>query len=97
MPLYEFRCEHCGPFECWRSQSEASAPIACPKCQAVAIRVYTTPGLIKTPTALYQALNRAEKSAHEPEVIRREPSTRTEEKPAQIVHRSHGRPWLIGH
>lgn len=97
MPLYEFRCERCGSFECWRSQNEASAPMHCPTCQAVARRVYTTPGLVKTPPALSQAMYRAEKSAYEPEVLRRETPRPTEEQPAQVLHRSHGRPWQIAH
>lgn len=97
MPLYEFRCENCGPFECRRPFDEAGVPMICPKCQAVARRVYTTPGLVKTPPALAQALYRAEKSAYEPEVIKREYPVSKEEKPSQVVYQSHGRPWQIGH
>jgi len=97
MPRYEFCCENCGPFECWRPFNEASAPMICPKCQAVARRVYTTPGLVKTPPALAQKMYRAEKSAIEPEVIKREYPVSEEEKPSQVVYQSHGRPWQIGH
>ncbi len=97
MPLYAFHCEQCGPFECWRSLSEASVPMVCPQCQAIARRIYTTPGLVRTPAALGKALYRAEKSAYEPEVIRRDASIPTEEKPVPIMRQSHGRPWQIGH
>ena len=97
MPLYAFRCENDGPFECWRPLNEAGMPMICSKCQAVASRVYTAPGLVKTPSALAQALNRAEKSAHEPEVLKREYPISEEEKPSQVVYQSHGRPWQIGH
>jgi len=97
MPRYEFRCENCGPFECWRPLDEVSVPMVCPKCQAVARRVYTAPGLVKTPPALAQGLYRAEKSAFEPEVIKREYPVSEEEKPSQVVYQSHGRPWQIGH
>jgi putative FmdB family regulatory protein len=97
MPLYAFRCGHCGPFECSRSLKEANAPMVCPQCQAVARRVYTTPGLVKTPPALAQALYRSEKSAYEPTVIRREEAAPMEEKPAHVIRQSHGRPWQIGH
>jgi hypothetical protein len=69
----------------------------CPKCQAVARRVYTTPGLVKTPLALAQKMYKAEKSAFEPEVIKREYPVSEEEKPSQAVYQSHGRPWQIGH
>ena len=97
MPRYEFRCEHCGPFECWRPFDEAGAPMVCPKCQSVARRVYTAPGLVKTQPALAQALYRAEKSAYEPEVIKREYPASEEKKPSQVVYQSHERPWQIGH
>lgn len=97
MPRYEFRCENCGPFECWRPFNEAGVPMICPKCQAVARRVYTTPGLVKTPPALAKGLYRSEKSAFEPEVIKREYPMPEEEKPSQVVYQSYGRPWQIGH
>lgn len=97
MPLYEFRCERCGLFECWRPLSKAGEPMTCPRCQVVARRVYTTPGLVKTPPALARALYRSEKSAYEPEVVKREYPASEEEKPAQVVHQWHGRPWLIEH
>ncbi|WP_220211530.1 FmdB family zinc ribbon protein [Reticulibacter mediterranei] len=97
MPLYAFHCEHCGPFECWRSLNDMNTPMVCPQCQTVARRVYTIPGLVKTPPALGRALYRAEKSAYEPEVLRREAATPTEEKPSHVIYPSHGRPWQIGH
>jgi putative FmdB family regulatory protein len=97
MPLYQFSCENCGPFECWRPLAEASVPMICPECQAIARRVYTTPGLVKTPPALARALYRSEKSAYEPDVLRRERPAPQEEKPSQVVYQSHGRPWQISH
>jgi putative FmdB family regulatory protein len=97
MPLYEFRCENCGPFECRRQLDEAGIPMLCPQCQAIASRVYTAPGLVKTPSALAQALHRSEKSAYEPEVTRREHPRPEEEKASQVVYQTHGRPWQIGH
>jgi putative FmdB family regulatory protein len=97
MPRYEFRCENCGPFECWRPLGEAGIPMICPKCQAVARRVYTAPGLVRTPPALAKARYRAEKSAHEPEIVSRPRTVREEEKPSRVVYRPHGRPWQVGH
>ncbi|QBD80077.1 zinc ribbon domain-containing protein [Ktedonosporobacter rubrisoli] len=97
MPRYEFLCERCGSFECWRPLAEASEPQRCPECKALARRVYTLPGLVKTPLALSRALYRAEKSAHEPEVVRRASSASQGEKPAQIISQSHGRPWQVEH
>jgi putative FmdB family regulatory protein len=97
MPRYEFLCEHCGLFEYWRPFEEASASMICPQCRAVVRRVYTAPGLVKTPPALANAMYSAEKSAHEPEVVTREYPMSKEEKPSQIVYPSHGRPWQVGH
>src|SRR5258708_8978842 len=95
MPRYEFRCENCGPFECRRPLDEVSVPMVCPKCQAVARRVYTAPGLVKTPPALAHGLYRAEKSAFEPEVIKREYPVSEEEKPSQVFIQSHLPPLHI--
>jgi putative FmdB family regulatory protein len=90
MPVYEFVCESCGSFETRRTFEEAGDPIPCPTCGTVARRIYSVPGIIRTPTALSNAINRAEKSAHEPEVAQR--------PVAGVAHQhSHGRPWTLGH
>jgi hypothetical protein len=60
-------------------------------------RLYSAPGLFKTPPALAKALARSEKSAYEPEVVRREPPKR-EEEPRPVTYRqTRGRPWQVGH
>ena len=69
MPLYAFQCEVCGPFEEWRPLAESSSPARCPVCQGLGRRVYTPPGLVRTPAHVRQARNLEEKSAHEPEVV----------------------------
>ena len=71
MPNYEFLCEDCGPFEERRSFTEASNPMACPSCGNEARRLYSMPNTRRMPTALSNAMSRAEKSAHEPEVVER--------------------------
>jgi putative FmdB family regulatory protein len=93
MPVYEFLCEGCGPFERRRSFEEAGEPMLCPGCGAAAKRVYSVPGVVKTPANISRALNRAEKSAHEPEVVRQEHSPGAHEH----RHRGSGRPWQLGH
>jgi putative FmdB family regulatory protein len=92
VPTYEFFCEDCGPFEERRSFEEA-AEAACPECGAEARRVYTMPNTKRVSAGLSKAMDRAEKSAHEPEVVRR---------PAGGAGKGHrhghgGRPWSIGH
>ena len=51
------------------------------------------PATRKMFTALSNAMNRVEKSAHEPEVVRRPMGG----KGAGKKHPSHGRPWALGH
>src|SRR5512147_1430709 len=97
MPMYEFRCEQCGSFECWRSLANAATPMHCPVCQREVRRVYTAPSLVRTPPALARARDRAEKSACEPDVVRREPEQPREMPTPSVVHRSHGRPWMLEH
>jgi putative FmdB family regulatory protein len=71
VPVYEFVCEDCGPFEQRHSFTEAGAPIACPSCGRKARRVYSVPSIKRMPAALSGAMGHAEKSAHEPQVVRR--------------------------
>ncbi len=101
MPLYEFSCESCGPFEQRRSFAEANEPMLCPSCQTIATRAYTLPGLYKTSKAERIARSRNEKSAHEPRVERRSMDERGTSSNHHHHHptRHHGphRPWMLGH
>jgi putative FmdB family regulatory protein len=74
MRLYGFECEMCGPFEEWRPHTESSSPSRCPVCQGSGRRLYTPPGLVRTPAHVRQARNLEEKSAHDPEVVQGLPS-----------------------
>jgi putative FmdB family regulatory protein len=94
VPVYEFFCEDCGPFEQRHSFTEAGAPIACPSCGRKARRVYSVPNIRRMPAALSGAMGHAEKSAHEPQVVRR-PTGGTESGKGH--QHSHGRPWTLGH
>ncbi|WP_448616741.1 FmdB family zinc ribbon protein [Modestobacter sp. URMC 112] len=40
MPLYEFRCARCGPFDVHRAMQDASATAPCPSCRQPATRSY---------------------------------------------------------
>jgi putative FmdB family regulatory protein len=88
MPVYEFLCEGCGAFEQRRSFAEASEPMTCPSCGEVARRTYSMPATKNTPTTLSNALNRAEKSAHEPEVAR-QPTGGTRYRTSHGGHHGH--------
>jgi putative FmdB family regulatory protein len=94
VPVYEFLCEDCGSFEQRRSLAAAGGPIPCPSCGREARRVYSMPNTRRMPAALSGAMDRAEKSAHEPEVVRR-PAGGTGS--GKRHHQSHGRPWTLGH
>ena len=93
MPIYEFACEGCGPFEERRAYEEASEAARCPTCEGEARRVYSMPNLKSMSPALSGAMDRAEKSAHEPEVARRKVGG----DHAGHRHVSSGRPWALGH
>lgn len=71
MPIYDFLCEDCGPFEEKRSFGETATPAACPVCGGDARRVYSMPNTRTMPAALSNAIHHSEKSAYEPEVARR--------------------------
>jgi putative FmdB family regulatory protein len=69
MPVYEYACETCGPFERRGPALEASAARPCPSCDAPARRRFTPPGLARTPAPLRAARDREERSAHVPDVV----------------------------
>ena len=95
MPIYDFVCEECGPFEQRRPAAESGTPAACPSCGREARRVYSMPNTRRMPTALSGAMDRAEKSVHEPEVVQR-PAAGGASSGKKHQH-SHGRPWALGH
>lgn len=41
MPLYEFRCPQCGPFDLRRDMQDVADAAVCPSCDRPARRVYT--------------------------------------------------------
>lgn len=88
MPLYEFKCETCGPIEVWRPLAQASDPLICQGCEAPAQRVFSPPMVLST------GLSRARLSP-EPRLIQRS-ADRSVEQP-RIQQASGGRPWMISH
>ncbi|WP_028060583.1 FmdB family zinc ribbon protein [Candidatus Solirubrobacter pratensis] len=91
MPFYEFMCEGCGPFEELRPMADASDPAACPACGGEARRVFSPPGLALLTRPLRCALEREEKSAHEPDVV-------GEKRGRPMSHRHAPAPsWVLAH
>jgi putative FmdB family regulatory protein len=69
MPIYEFRCGRCADFE--QSHPINSVPEAtdCPVCGEPARRVMSAPHLSIAGSAAYRLIDRATRSAVEPEVV----------------------------
>ena len=67
MPLYEYVCGGCGPFEARRPVSDPGA--ACPSCAEPGRRVFSAPAVRRMGAPLRCALNREERSSATPEVV----------------------------
>jgi putative FmdB family regulatory protein len=76
MPTYEYRCDQHGVSEITRPLGEAPASITCSECGGEARRVFSV-GMIRgtSRAALLSAMDRAEKSRYEPDVVTSVPST----------------------
>ena len=88
MPLYDYECANCGPFDVWRKMAEVSTPLSCPDCGVTAARIFTAPNI----SLNTGSFSRVSKSI-EPRLVKRqaEPTTPVAQSPKG------GRPWMIGH
>ena len=88
MPLYEYHCLDCGPFDLWRSMAESSVPAPCQQCHAPAARVLSA-------VAQVRGRGRARPTV-EPRLVKRnlDPPPAAAQKPH--AHAA-DRPWMIGH
>jgi putative FmdB family regulatory protein len=66
---YEFRCDRHGRFDVSRPLGTAPASVPCAACGSEAKRVYSAPALFRGPRPVFAAMDRAEKSRDEPEVV----------------------------
>jgi putative FmdB family regulatory protein len=69
VPVYQYRCAEHGVFEVTLAMGAAAAWRRCAGCNADARRVFSPPLLSRTPTAVTAAIEHAEKSRFEPEVV----------------------------
>ena len=106
MPLYEYECDHCGPFNGWAAIAQATDPAACPSCDTEAPRAVSAPQLSRMQRNTKIAHERNEKSADAPQVAKRAgPSHQHHHGGGACAHshakpgHGHGpkRPWMIGH
>jgi putative FmdB family regulatory protein len=107
MPLYDYRCAGCGPFEARADASSAGAGASCPECGAPATRAFAAPGG-RGPRRQRQleglapaAMSRVDRAASGggtsvgalPIGV---PIDRSG-KPKVHAHRAAHRPWQVGH
>lgn len=69
MPIYEYRCPDCGPFESVHPMASVPRSEPCPVCSGESRKVFTAVGLSRTNSARAKAIGATEKSAHEPDVV----------------------------
>ena len=76
MPIYEYRCDQHGVFEITRPLGMATESAKCLVCGGEARRAFSAPMVRSgSRTALLAAMDHAEKSRHEPDVVTSVPST----------------------
>ncbi len=96
MPLYEYECEDHGVFEAAGSIAAFDAAGACPTCAGPSPRIVSAPNLGRLERSQVRAMDRNEKSRHEPQVVRTEPR-KAGGAPAPLRAAGGGYPWAIGH
>jgi putative FmdB family regulatory protein len=69
MAVYEYRCDRHGAFEVMCAIGTAPASSACPVCEGEARRVFSKPMLTRTPRGLVAAIDHAEKTRDEPDLV----------------------------
>jgi len=75
VPIYEYRCETDGLFDAMWPLGTAPESAGCPICGGAARRVISAPRIKSgSRVGLYAAIERSERSAHEPEVVTAIPS-----------------------
>jgi putative FmdB family regulatory protein len=75
MAFYEYRCGQDGAFDVTRPLGTAPASVACPACGGEARRVFSRPMLMSANRELVAAIDHAEKTRHEPDVVTSLPPT----------------------
>jgi putative FmdB family regulatory protein len=100
MPIYEYACPHCGPFSTMCRMSESALPLDCPSCGGVSPRIPSAPGLARMSANARTAMERHEKSAHEPQRLRDVKAGERAQGRSKAVRRvpaPNARPWMLGH
>ena len=70
MPLYDYFCSDCGAFREMVRMADCALDQPCPSCGSQAQRMLSAPMVFSgRRSSLFSAIDRAEKSRHEPEVV----------------------------
>lgn len=94
MPIYQYSCIRCGPFEKLLSIGARGGSMCCPKCDAHCVRDVVSPYVAVMPASKRQAHARNEESAHAP--VRHQCAPASKPYPENLKP-SRGRPWMVGH
>ena len=87
MPVYEFRCEACGPFDAHHAMAQVPRSQVCPACGADARRVFSAVGLSRANSPRARAIDAAARTADAPDVVRSLPRQPGAPGPAPAVTR----------
>lgn len=110
MPIYEYDCETCGPFEALRPMSSFSEPCECPECNQPAPRVMlSAPNISIVSSSIRRANETNERSANSPKKLSSHGPgcsccSGGGKKSSGTLYRADGsksfpkkRPWMISH
>ena len=97
MPLYNYVCSACGPFDAWSPMADANRPCACPNCDTPSRRDVASPHLALMNGSLRKALARSERSTSEPKQVKRAHLANCGCKLCGGASKSPMRRWMIGH
>jgi putative FmdB family regulatory protein len=93
MALYEYRCDEDGLFDRSLRIGTAPASIPCPTCGRPARRVFSAPMLRSASRSAWTAaMDHADKSRYEPEVVASLPSTGAARRTVQLTAQLMGLP-----
>ena len=92
MPIYEYSCPACGPFEELRDLRLAGEPVPCPECTGLAPRAFSLAVGASSSSPAERAL-RDRAGSGEPRVA--SPASGGDHARHEPTRRE--RPWMIGH
>ncbi|RMF20293.1 MAG: zinc ribbon domain-containing protein [Cyanobacteria bacterium J083] len=92
MPLYEYCCHSCGEFEARRSLAQYNAPMQCPHCEMVAVKIFSTPN-INLNCGSFSTF--ARENSQQPRIEHR--VAKDSSKPRYQSANKNSRPWMIYH